>query len=48
LREIAQKCFHVDCHDMGVVETMHMVAFHYVVGRVYARVLEHNHLPLAA
>jgi D-sedoheptulose 7-phosphate isomerase len=43
LREIAQKDFHVACHDMGVVETMHMVAFHYAVGRVYAMVLQHYH-----
>ena len=49
LKAMVHKCFHVDCHDMGVVETLHMVAFHYVVGRVYSRVLEHNqNLPLAA
>lgn len=42
LIQIAQKNFHVDCNDMGVVETMHMVAFHYVVGRVYAMVVQHN------
>jgi len=42
LREIAHKNFHVDCNDMGVVETLHMVAFHYAVGRVYQMVLEHN------
>jgi D-sedoheptulose 7-phosphate isomerase len=49
LKEIAHKNFHVDCNDMGVVETLHMVAFHYVVGRVYAMVLQHNqNLPLAA
>ena len=38
LRDLAQKCFHVDLHDMGVVETLHMVAFHYAVGRVHALV----------
>lgn len=42
LRTQAQKNFHVDLNDMGVVETLHMVAFHYVVGRVYAMVLQHN------
>lgn len=42
LRTLAQKNFHVDLNDMGVVETLHMVAFHYVVGRVYAMVLQHN------
>jgi D-sedoheptulose 7-phosphate isomerase len=49
LMQLAQKNLHVDCDDMGVVETMHMVAFHYVVGRVYAMVLQHNQgLKLAA
>lgn len=49
LRQLAQKCLHVDCHDMGIVETLHLAAFHYVVGRVYALVLQHNQrLPLAA
>ena len=42
LRQIANKNFHVDLNDMGVVETLHMVAFHYVVGRVYAMVLQYN------
>jgi D-sedoheptulose 7-phosphate isomerase len=42
LRHIANKNFHVDLNDMGVVETLHMVAFHYVVGRVYAMVLQYN------
>jgi D-sedoheptulose 7-phosphate isomerase len=42
LREIAHKNFHVACQDMGVVETMHSVAFHYAVGRVYALVLQHH------
>jgi D-sedoheptulose 7-phosphate isomerase len=53
LKKIAHKNFHVDCHDMGVVETLHMVAFHYAVGRVYAMVLQHHegltkNSPLAA
>jgi D-sedoheptulose 7-phosphate isomerase len=42
LKQIAQKNFHVDLNDMGTVETLHMVAFHYVVGRVYALVLQHH------
>ncbi len=42
LKKIAHKNFHVDLSDMGVVETLHMVAFHYAVGRVYALVVEHN------
>ncbi len=50
LRRIAKRCFHVDLNDMGTVETLHMAAFHYIVGRVYALVLEQNKhlLPLAA
>jgi D-sedoheptulose 7-phosphate isomerase len=42
LRGMAQKGFHVDLHDMGIVETLHLAAFHYVVGRVYALVLQHQ------
>lgn len=42
LKEIAQKCLHVDLNDMGIVETLHLAAFHYVVGRVYALVLQHH------
>lgn len=38
LRDLAQRTFHVDLNDMGVVETLHMVAFHYAVGRVHALV----------
>jgi D-sedoheptulose 7-phosphate isomerase len=41
LKQIAQRNFHVDLHDMGTVETLHMLAFHYVVGRVYALVQMH-------
>jgi D-sedoheptulose 7-phosphate isomerase len=36
LRRLAHQCLHVPSHDMGVVESLHVVAFHYVVGRVYA------------
>lgn len=42
LRDLAQHGFHVALHDMGVVETLHMVAFHYAVGRVHALVAEHQ------
>jgi len=41
LRAIAQRCLHVDLNDMGVVETLHMVAFHYCVGRVHALVRDY-------
>jgi D-sedoheptulose 7-phosphate isomerase len=38
LRRLAKQCLHCPSHDMGVVESLHVVAFHYVVGRVYALV----------
>lgn len=40
LRRLAKHCVHSPCTDMGVVESMHVVAFHYVVGRVHALVRE--------
>ena len=46
LKQIAQRCLHIDLDDMGVVETLHMVAFHWVVGRVHQLVKEYNQ-PLA-
>jgi D-sedoheptulose 7-phosphate isomerase len=48
LKQIAQKSFHVALDDMGVVETLHLLAFHYVVGRVRAMVLQHQQLKLCA
>jgi D-sedoheptulose 7-phosphate isomerase len=47
LKQIAQRCLHIDINDMGIVETLHMVAFHWVVGRVHQLVKEYNQ-PLAA
>ena len=41
LKDLAQYNLHVDLHDMGVVETLHMVAFHYCVGRVNALVRDY-------
>src|SRR5271155_1351793 len=38
LRSLAKHCLHCPSTDMGVVESLHVVAFHYVVGRVYALV----------
>ena len=42
LRGLARHGLHVPLDDMGVVETLHLLAFHYVVGRVYAKVRDHN------
>jgi D-sedoheptulose 7-phosphate isomerase len=46
LKGLAQRSLHIDCHDMGVVETLHLLAFHWVVGRVHQMVREYNQ-PLA-
>ena len=54
LKQISQRSLHVALNDMGVVETLHMVAFHWVVGRVHQMVKDYNqplvkhHVPLAA
>jgi D-sedoheptulose 7-phosphate isomerase len=37
LRSLAQKTLHVPLHDMGVVETIHLAAFHWVVGDLARR-----------
>ena len=31
LRQISQQCFHVPCNDMGIVEAVHGIFFHYLV-----------------
>jgi D-sedoheptulose 7-phosphate isomerase len=41
LRRLAKHCVHSPSTDMGVIESMHVVAFHYVFGRVYAMVQGH-------
>lgn len=46
LKQLAQRVLHIDLDDMGIVETLHMVAFHWVVGRVHQLVKEYNQ-PLA-
>lgn len=38
LRKMANQTFHCPCNDMGVVESLHVIGFHYVVGCVYALV----------
>ena len=37
LRTLAQQSLHVPLHDMGVVETIHLAAFHWVVGDMARR-----------
>lgn len=38
LRGLAQQGLHVPLDDMGMVETLHLAAFHWVVGEMYRRV----------
>ncbi len=38
LSEIAQNEFHVPLDDMGMVESVHMLAFHWVLNDVHARI----------
>ena len=38
LRTLAQKGLHVPLDDMGVVESIHLTAFHWVVDDLHRRV----------
>ncbi len=38
LRTLAQHNFHVPLDDMGIVESIHLAAFHWVVDNLYARI----------
>lgn len=38
LRSLAKKCFHVAIDDMGIVETVHLAGFHWVVDDLHRRV----------
>ena len=38
LRRIAQKGLHVPLDDMGIVESIHLAAFHWVVDHLHARI----------
>jgi D-sedoheptulose 7-phosphate isomerase len=50
LKEIAHQALHCRCDDMGVVESLHSIAFHYVVGCVVGliRGMKQIEKPLAA
>ena len=39
LRTLAQQGLHVPLDDMGIVESIHLTAFHWVVDHLYARVV---------
>jgi D-sedoheptulose 7-phosphate isomerase len=38
LRQMAQHCLHVPLDDMGIVETIHLAAFHWVVDDLHRRI----------
>jgi D-sedoheptulose 7-phosphate isomerase len=38
LRSLAQHCLHVDLDDMGIVESVHLTAFHWIVDNLYKRI----------
>jgi len=38
LRTLAQENFHVPLHDMGMVESIHLAVFHWVLDNLYARI----------
>jgi D-sedoheptulose 7-phosphate isomerase len=38
LRGMVQKCFHVALDDMGIVESIHLTAFHWIVDNLHARI----------
>jgi len=38
LRALAHQCLHCAVDDMGIAETLHVVAFHWVVDNLYGRI----------
>jgi D-sedoheptulose 7-phosphate isomerase len=38
LKHAADRCLHVRTNDMGIVESLHLVVFHYVLDNVYGRI----------
>lgn len=38
LRQMAQRGLHVPLHDMGLVESIHLTVFHWVIGAIYQRI----------
>ena len=38
LRQIAQTCLHVPCKDMGIVEAVHSIYFHYLIDALRERI----------
>ena len=38
LRTLANDCLHCDCDDMGIAESLHLIAFHYVLDDIHGRI----------
>lgn len=38
LRGMAHQCFHVALDDMGIVESIHLTAFHWIIDNLHARI----------
>jgi D-sedoheptulose 7-phosphate isomerase len=38
LRPLAQQCLHVAIDDMGIVESIHLTVFHWVLDNLYSRI----------
>jgi len=38
LRKIARKCMHCQLDDMGIVESLHNTAFHWIIDNLYGRI----------
>ena len=38
LRQTAQQCLHVPLDDMGIVESIHLTVFHWVLDHLYAKI----------
>ena len=38
LRKLSQQCFHVPLDDMGIVESVHLAAFHWIVDDMHRRI----------
>jgi D-sedoheptulose 7-phosphate isomerase len=42
LRQMAQRSLHVPLHDMGLVESIHLMVFHWVIGAMHQRMAEES------
>ena len=49
LKTLAQRGLHVPLDDMGIVESIHLTAFHWVVGNLHKRIsldeMDNRHAP---